>query len=57
MVTGQPARRIAKQVIENFEKYDYIVAPSGSCSGMLKQHYPALFQSDEKWLAKAQAFC
>jgi L-lactate dehydrogenase complex protein LldE len=62
---GQPAynngdwatsRRIAKQVIENFEKYDYIVAPSGSCSGMLKQHYPALFQSDEKWLAKAQAF-
>jgi len=62
---GQPAynngdwatsRRIAQQVINNFEEYDYIVAPSGSCTGMLKQHYPALFQADEKWLAKAQAF-
>ena len=29
------ARAIASQVIEAFEDYAYIVAPSGSCGGML----------------------
>lgn len=62
---GQPAynsgdlansRAIAKQVIDNFQEFDYIVAPSGSCAGMLKQHYPQLFQDDSQWQAKAQAF-
>jgi L-lactate dehydrogenase complex protein LldE len=37
------ARRLAAQVIEAFEGYDYVVAPSGSCASMLKVHYPALF--------------
>src|SRR5919201_6116435 len=48
---GQPAynsgdrattRAIAEQVITAFEPYDYVVAPSGSCTGMLKTHYPDL---------------
>src|SRR3954464_13432802 len=30
------ARAIAEQVIEAFAPYDYVVAPSGSCAGMLK---------------------
>ncbi len=34
---------IAKEVIKAFEEFDYIVAPSGSCAGMLSKHYPELF--------------
>ena len=62
---GQPAfnagdrattRAIAEQVIERFASYDYVVAPSGSCAGMLKLHYPELFQGDPNWRARADAF-
>ncbi len=50
------SRAIAKQVIDTFYEFDYIVAPSGSCIGMLKLHYPQLFQEDVQWYSKAQAF-
>ncbi|MCW5731290.1 MAG: (Fe-S)-binding protein, partial [Alphaproteobacteria bacterium] len=40
------AMAIARQVIEAFRGFDYVVAPSGSCGGMLKDHYPALFAGD-----------
>jgi L-lactate dehydrogenase complex protein LldE len=62
---GQPAfnsgdrgttRAIAEQVIERFAPYDYVVAPSGSCAGMLKQHYPELFHGDPNWRSRADAF-
>ncbi|HEW98868.1 MAG: (Fe-S)-binding protein [Candidatus Parabeggiatoa sp. nov. 3] len=62
---GQPAynngdlantRQIAQQVINHFDEFDYIVAPSGSCAAMLKHHYPQLFKDDAQWEAKAQAF-
>ena len=62
---GQPAynsgdrkdtREIAEQVIAAFEGFDYIVAPSGSCAGMLKKHYPELFEGDPAWQARAEAF-
>lgn len=48
---GQPAYnsgdrataiRLAEQTIEAFDGCDYVVAPSGSCAGMLKKHYPEL---------------
>ena len=50
------ARAIAEQVIEAFAPYDYVVAPSGSCGGMLKAHYPELFRGDPNWLPRADAF-
>jgi L-lactate dehydrogenase complex protein LldE len=50
------ARAIAEQVIEAFAPYDYVVAPSGSCAGMLKVHYPELFQGDPNWQPRADAF-
>jgi L-lactate dehydrogenase complex protein LldE len=50
------ARAIAEQVIEAFEDYDFIVAPSGSCGGMLGKHYPELFAGDAKWEPRAIAF-
>jgi L-lactate dehydrogenase complex protein LldE len=34
---------IARAVISAFSSYDYVVAPSGSCAGMIKMHYPELF--------------
>jgi len=50
------ARAIAEQVIDAFAPYDYVVAPSGSCAGMLKLHYPELFHGDPNWLPRADAF-
>lgn len=50
------ARAIAEQVIGHFERFDFIVAPSGSCAAMLKKHYPGLFKGDAKWEARANAF-
>jgi L-lactate dehydrogenase complex protein LldE len=48
------ARAIAAQVIAAFEPYDYVVAPSGSCAGMLREHYPALFADDPVMQARAE---
>jgi L-lactate dehydrogenase complex protein LldE len=50
---AEDARALARQVITAFESYDYIVAPSGSCTGMLKVHYPRLFATDVPWLQRA----
>jgi L-lactate dehydrogenase complex protein LldE len=60
---GQPAynsgdkedtRAIARQVISAFEGFDYVVAPSGSCAGMIKEHYPALFADEPATFQRAQ---
>jgi L-lactate dehydrogenase complex protein LldE len=48
------AREIAKNVIETFKDFEYVVAPSGSCAGMLKHHYTELFKDDTDWAPKAQ---
>ena len=50
------ARAIAENTIRAFEPFDHVVAPSGSCAGMLKKHYPALFRGDAAWEARAVAF-
>jgi L-lactate dehydrogenase complex protein LldE len=61
---GQPAfnsgdnattRKIAEQVIETFDGYDYVVVPSGSCAGMVIKHYPDLFDSDTALHTRALA--
>ena len=49
------AKRIARGVIEAFGQLDYLVAPSGSCAGMIRKHYPALFADDSEWLPRAEA--
>jgi L-lactate dehydrogenase complex protein LldE len=50
------ARRIARQVIEAFADYERVIVPSGSCGGMLKLHYPELFEGDPVWAARARSF-
>ena len=49
------AAAIAKQVITAFEPFDYVVVPSGSCGGMIKLHYPELFNDDDAWRPRAEA--
>ncbi|HEX4768765.1 MAG TPA: (Fe-S)-binding protein [Lichenihabitans sp.] len=60
---GQPAynsgdrattARIAEQVFRAFRPYDYVVAPSGSCAGMIRRHYPELFEGDPNLVAEAR---
>jgi len=49
------AKAIARQVVATFGHYDYVVVPSGSCGGMIKTHYPALFADDPAMAASANA--
>lgn len=54
---GQPAynsghlkesKKAMVQIMHTFKASDYVVGPSGSCLGMIKQ-YPKLFAGDEKY--------
>jgi L-lactate dehydrogenase complex protein LldE len=47
------ARKVARQWIRAFEHSDYIVSPSGSCTGMVHHYYPDLFKDEPEWQAKA----
>lgn len=47
------ARDLAQRTITSFEGFDYVVAPSGSCIGLLKVHYPDLLKDDPAWHARA----
>jgi L-lactate dehydrogenase complex protein LldE len=59
---GQPAYNsgdkktaadLAHQTIAALDEFDYVVAPSGSCAGMLKLHYPELLSDDSAWKDRA----
>jgi L-lactate dehydrogenase complex protein LldE len=47
------ARDLASGILDSFGGYDYVVAPSGSCAGMLKSHLPHLFEGDPNLRARA----
>src|SRR5262249_35111551 len=49
------AKALARQTIQLFEGYDYVVAPSGSCAGMMRVHYPMLLADDPAWAVRARA--
>jgi len=40
------AKTLARKLIGEFDGCEYIVVPSGSCAGMIRVHYPALFKDD-----------
>ena len=40
------ARALARKFLAEFERFDHVVVPSGSCGGMIRTHYPALFADD-----------
>ena len=54
---GQPAfnsgywdetRTLAVKFINDFSKAEFIVSPSASCTGFIKNYYRKLFESDEQ---------
>jgi L-lactate dehydrogenase complex protein LldE len=50
------AKRLARQAIDAFEDCEYVVAPSGSCGGMLAKHYPDLFAGEPELAERAERF-
>ena len=49
------AKALAAKVVAEFEDCDYVVAPSGSCSGMIKTHYADLFTDNPAMLKRVEA--
>ena len=61
---GQPAYNagdrastlaLARKVVAEFEHCEYVVAPSGSCAGMIRTHYADVFKDAPEELARARA--
>ena len=61
---GQPALNsgdaadaadLARRMIALFEGFDYVVLPSGSCGGTVRDHYPELLHDDPVWGPRARA--
>lgn len=48
------AAALARQVIEVFEDFDYVVVPSGSCAGQVRK-YGELFAGEPPWHERAEA--
>ena len=49
------AREVALNQLNAFEGADYVVSPSGSCSGMVHHYYHELFAGDPQLAARADA--
>jgi L-lactate dehydrogenase complex protein LldE len=63
---GQPAYNsgdrasalaLARKVMGEFESCDYVVAPSGSCAGMIRTHFPDLFSGEPAERERVGRFC
>ena len=48
------ARALAQKLIGEFEACEYVVAPSGSCAGMVKLHFAEVFAGEGAWLERAE---
>ncbi|MCM3588265.1 (Fe-S)-binding protein [Mesobacillus maritimus] len=51
----QEAKQSMKQMMKAFKHSEYVVGPSGSCVGMLKE-YPKIFADDPEWAEEAKRF-
>jgi L-lactate dehydrogenase complex protein LldE len=51
------ALALARKVVAEFADCEYVVAPSGSCAGMIRTHYPDLFRAAPEDLERVQALC
>src|SRR3989454_6972397 len=50
----EEARQVAARVLDLFDDAEYVVAPSGSCTTMLRVFYPELFSDDAERLRKVE---
>jgi L-lactate dehydrogenase complex protein LldE len=48
------ARVVARTLLEAFEASEYVVSPSGSCTGMIHHYYEELFRDDPEQLSRAR---
>jgi L-lactate dehydrogenase complex protein LldE len=48
-------RELALKFLHEFEGFDHVVVPSGSCGGMIRCHYPELFRDDPDLRNRVQA--
>jgi L-lactate dehydrogenase complex protein LldE len=48
------AKALAKKTITEFEGYDCVVAPSGSCADHIRNEYPRLFVEEPEWQRSAE---
>ena len=48
------ARELCEGLLDAFGGYDYVVVPSGSCGGMLREHMPSLFDNDPQLAPRAR---
>jgi L-lactate dehydrogenase complex protein LldE len=51
------ALALARKVLAEFEDCDYVVAPSGSCAGMIRTHYPDLFSDQPAERERVMRLC
>jgi L-lactate dehydrogenase complex protein LldE len=51
------AQALARKLLAEFEGCDYVVAPSGSCSGMIRTHYPELLSEFPELKTKVEVLC
>ena len=51
------AQALARKVLCEFEACEYVVAPSGSCAGMIRTHYPDLFADQPPELERVRRLC
>lgn len=49
----EEARSSAQTLIRAFADSDYVISPSGSCTGMIHHYFPKLFEHDPQLLASA----
>jgi len=47
--------QLAEKFIDEFEAFDYVVAPSGSCMGTIKTHYPDVLRNQPDLLRRFTA--
>ena len=51
------AKALARKVLAEFSQFEYVVAPSGSCAGMIRTHYPELFADEPAELERVKQLC
>jgi L-lactate dehydrogenase complex protein LldE len=50
----EDATELARRTVLLFERFDYVVVPSGSCGGMIREHYAQLLADDPEWGPRAR---
>jgi L-lactate dehydrogenase complex protein LldE len=46
---SKDVKKLAVDFVNRFKDFDYIVAPSGSCVSMVKEHYAPFFDNDKNY--------